>query len=197
MLFLNPMVLLYTQLLFSETKQFLLLKSSAQVLVQTQTQGVGGAVSHFYSLAHIYIFPEPLNWLSKRTFRWFYCRGLNILLGIEPVTSYLAAHQHRLLLKLCFKWFPVSLMYVSGAFFFFFSFFSFSCLAGNKTRRRLGCWAYTHWAVYCVALRSSWNFINSVSFYSALIHSFTYCHKAGKFVPPVRDPICLRDRVLT
>lgn len=52
---------------------------------------------------------------------------------------------------------------------------------------------FTHCAVYCVALRSSWNFINSVSFYSLLIHSFTYRHRARKFVPPVKESICLLD----
>lgn len=45
---------------------------------------------------------------------------------------------------------------------------------------------FTHCAVYCVALRSSWNFINSVSFYSLLIQSFTYCHRGVKFVPLVK-----------
>lgn len=54
---------------------------------------------------------------------------------------------------------------------------------------------FTHCAVYCVALRSSWNFINSVSFYSVLIHSFTYSHRAVKFVPLVKESICLLDWV--
>lgn len=56
---------------------------------------------------------------------------------------------------------------------------------------------FTHCAVYCcycVALRSSWNFINAVGFYSRLILSFTYRHGAVKFVPVVKESICLLHR---
>lgn len=52
---------------------------------------------------------------------------------------------------------------------------------------------FTHCAVYGVALRSSLNFINSVSFYSLLIHSFTYRHRAVEFVPLVKESIYLLD----
>lgn len=48
---------------------------------------------------------------------------------------------------------------------------------------------FTHCAVYYVARRSIWNVINSVSFYSLL--SFTYRHRAVKFVPLVKESICL------
>ncbi len=55
---------------------------------------------------------------------------------------------------------------------------------------------FTHCAVYCVALSTSGNFINSVSFYSLLIRSLTNHRGAGKFVPPVKESICLLDELI-
>lgn len=95
------------------------------------------------------------------------------------VTSYLAAHQSRLLPK-------ELLLAVSSSVISFFVFFFFRNV-GILTKQQCDLAVkFKHCAVYCLALRSSWNFINSVSFYSLLFQSFTYCLSGMKFVPLVK-----------
>lgn len=164
-------------------------KSPTDILEPTQMQDQG-TVSHFYSPAHIYIFAEPLNWLSTgKRLDDFIVGGIkcppgnrtgNILFGSTPTYSdyYWKASLNGFLLSLMYL-FPVS----------------FCLLYVRLLIKQQGDVAvkFTHCAVYCVALRSSWNFINSVSFYSLLIHSFTYRHAAVKIVPLVKESICLLD----
>lgn len=100
------------------------------------------------------------------------------------VTSYLAAHQSRLLPK-------ELLLAVSSS---VISFFVFFLNVGILTNQQCDLAVkFKHCAVYCLALRSSWNFINSVSFYSLLFQGFTYCLSGMKFVPLVKEFICLTE----